>query len=174
MTVCVVCKKEPSRFTATYDTSDGQIVCEFCLKKKGVWDRCGGNSEKVAAYVSNRKLVDILYRDKASIAAANKQMSKVSEAASADRGKSIYDQMTESVSVASGENLPYVVLQVTLKEKLLGTGSRNLGELERVINGQVAKGYRLHTISTAAANSTGLAGGDRIQATLVFEKLGLR
>ena len=67
--------------------------------------------------------------------------------------------------------MQYVVLQVTLKEKLLGTGSRNLTQLEGVINNQAAKGYRLHTISTASAGSTGLLGGDRIQATLVFEKI---
>lgn len=65
----------------------------------------------------------------------------------------------------------YVVLQVTLKEKLFGTGSGNLTELEKVINNQDSKGYRLHTISTASAHSTGFAGGDRIQATMVFEKL---
>jgi hypothetical protein len=65
----------------------------------------------------------------------------------------------------------YVVLQVTLKEKFIGTTSRNLGELENVINAQAAKGYRLHTISTAASHSTGFGGGDRIQATMVFEKL---
>ena len=36
-----------------------------------------------------------------------------------------------------------------------------------------AKGYRLHTISTTSSGSKGIiAGGDRIQATLVFEKLG--
>ena len=67
--------------------------------------------------------------------------------------------------------MQYVVLQVTLKEKLLGTGSGNLSQLEKVINDQASKGYRLHTISTASANSTGWLGGDRIQATLVFEKL---
>ena len=67
--------------------------------------------------------------------------------------------------------MQYVVLQVTLKEKFLGTGSRNLGQLESVINEQAAKGYRLHTISTASATSTGFGGGDRIQATMVFEKL---
>ena len=67
--------------------------------------------------------------------------------------------------------MQYVVLQVTLKEKLLGTGSRNLTQLEGVINNQAAKGYRLHTISTTSAGSTGLLGGDRIQATLVFEKI---
>ncbi len=38
----------------------------------------------------------------------------------------------------------YVVLQVALKEKLVGTTS---------------------------AHSTGMGGGDRIQATMVFEKL---
>ena len=75
-------------------------------------------------------------------------------------------------SGASGaEGLAYVVLQVTLKEKLIGTGSGNLTALEKVINEQAAKGYRLHTITTASASSGGLMGGDRIQATLVFEKL---
>ncbi|MGN1165117.1 MAG: DUF4177 domain-containing protein [Lachnospiraceae bacterium] len=70
-----------------------------------------------------------------------------------------------------GTDKPYVVLQVTLKEKLLGTGSGNLTELENVINAQAAKGYRLHTITTANGGSKGFGGGDRIQATLVFEKL---
>ena len=65
----------------------------------------------------------------------------------------------------------YVVLQVTLKEKFIGTGSKNLSQLEDVINEQAAKGYRLHTISTASAQSSGFGGGDRIQATMVFEKL---
>lgn len=77
-----------------------------------------------------------------------------------------------SFSGASGvTGLNYVVLQVTLKEKLFGTGSGNLTELEDVINKQAAKGYRLHTISTANGGSKGLGGGDRIQATMVFEKI---
>jgi hypothetical protein len=66
---------------------------------------------------------------------------------------------------------PYVVLQVTLKEKFIGTGSKNLSELENVINAQAAKGYRLHTITAASAHSSGFGGGDRIQATMVFEKV---
>ena len=75
-------------------------------------------------------------------------------------------------SQASGRNgLNYVVLQVTLKEKFLGTGSGNLTALEEVINEQAAKGYRLHNITTASASSGGFLGGDRIQATMVFEKL---
>ena len=65
----------------------------------------------------------------------------------------------------------YVVLQVTLKEKLIGTGSGNLSELENVINRQCAKGFRLHTITTASAHSSGFMGVDRIQATLVFESI---
>jgi hypothetical protein len=65
----------------------------------------------------------------------------------------------------------YVVLQVILKEKLWGTGSGNLTELEKAINAQAALGYRLHTISTAASGSKGLGGGDRIQATMVFERI---
>lgn len=69
--------------------------------------------------------------------------------------------------------LPYVVLQVTLKEKLIGTGSKNLSILEEVINAQVAKGYRLHTMSTASTLSSGVLGGDRIQATLVFERMDI-
>lgn len=80
-------------------------------------------------------------------------------------------QRESSYSTASGNNYQYVVMQVTLKEKFLGTGSGNLTELEDVINEQAAKGYRLHTITTATGGSKGLMGGDRIQATLVFEKV---
>ncbi|MDO5695923.1 MAG: DUF4177 domain-containing protein [Eubacteriales bacterium] len=76
-----------------------------------------------------------------------------------------------SLSTASGNALNYVVLQVTLKEKFLGTGSGNLTELEHVINAQASQGYRLHTISTTNGGSKGFMGGDRIQATMVFEKI---
>jgi len=66
--------------------------------------------------------------------------------------------------------MEYVVLQIVLKEKFIGTGSGNLSELEAILNQQAAKGYRLHTISTTSGGSKGLLGGDRLQATLVFEK----
>lgn len=66
----------------------------------------------------------------------------------------------------------YVVIQVILKEKLWGTGSGNLTSLEKAINDQAAQGYRLHTITTASSGSKGIGGGDRIQATMVFERLG--
>lgn len=67
----------------------------------------------------------------------------------------------------------YVVLQVVLTEKLFGTGSgiTSLTNLQRVINEQAAKGYRLHTISTTSSGSKGFFGGDKIQATMVFERL---
>ena len=69
---------------------------------------------------------------------------------------------SSTYSTASGvEGLQYVVLQVTLKEKFL----------EEVLNEQASKGYRLHTITTASAQSGGFLGGDRIQATMVFEKI---
>jgi len=46
-----------------------------------------------------------------------------------------------------------------------------LTELEKAINTQAALGYRLHTITTASSGSKGLGGGDRIQATMIFERL---
>ena len=82
-----------------------------------------------------------------------------------------FDLDSSSYSGASGEQFKYVVMQVTLKEKFFGTGSGNLTELEKVINEQASKGYRLHTISTSNGGSKGLMGGDRIQATMVFEKI---
>ena len=60
----------------------------------------------------------------------------------------IKDASTHSTA-SNATDLHYVVLQVTLKEK----------------------GYRLHTITTANGGSKGLGGGDRIQATMVFEKI---
>lgn len=67
----------------------------------------------------------------------------------------------------------YVVIQVVLTEKLMGTGSgvMSLTNLQKVINDQAAKGYRLHTITTTSSGSKGFLGGDKIQATMVFEKI---
>lgn len=69
--------------------------------------------------------------------------------------------------------MKYIVLQVILKESLIGTGSNlsTMSKLQDVINEQAEKGYRLHTISTTSSGSKGLLGGDRIQATMVFEKI---
>lgn len=48
-----------------------------------------------------------------------------------------------------GRRDKYVVIQVVLTEKLLGTGSgtASLTNLQAEINKQAAKGYRLHNIS---------------------------
>lgn len=69
--------------------------------------------------------------------------------------------------------MKYLVLQVVLKEKLIGVGSNlaTMSELQATINKQAEKGYRLHTITTTSSGSKGLLGGDRIQATMVFEKI---
>lgn len=54
----------------------------------------------------------------------------------------------------------YIVIQAVLTEKLIGTGSgiRSLTNLQNVINEQAEKGYRLHTITTAASGSKGFWG----------------
>lgn len=69
--------------------------------------------------------------------------------------------------------MKYIVLQVVLKENLIGTGSnaQTMSKLQNVINEQADKGYKLHTISTTSSGSKGLLGGDRIQATMVFERI---
>ncbi len=67
--------------------------------------------------------------------------------------------------------MSHVVLPVILKEKLWGTGSGNLTELEKTINARAALGYRLHSIPTAAPGSRGFGGGNRVHATMVFERL---
>ena len=66
----------------------------------------------------------------------------------------------------------YIVIQVILKEKLIGTGSWNLFQLEDIINEQAANGYALHSFSTTTSGSKGIFRGDRIQATMVFERMG--
>lgn len=82
-----------------------------------------------------------------------------------------WDDIAGRASNGAGEK--YVVLQVVLTEKFLGTGSgvASLTNLQNEINKQAAKGYRLHTISTTASGSKGFLGGDKIQATMVFERI---
>lgn len=70
----------------------------------------------------------------------------------------------------------YIVRQVVLSEAFIGTGSKDssLSYLQDIINSYVPKGYRLHTITTTASGSKGLLGGDKIQATLIFERYDVR
>ena len=85
-------------------------------------------------------------------------------------------QHIQTDAAAGGQPRPgpqggqYVVLQVVLKEKLWGSGSGNLTELEQVLNTQASYGYRLHTITTESTASQGMGGGF-FEATMVFEKI---
>ncbi len=65
----------------------------------------------------------------------------------------------------------YRVMQIVLREKFIGKGSKNFKEIEDLCNEQFVEGYRLHTFAQATAGSTGIAGGDRIVCNLVFEKM---
>lgn len=78
-----------------------------------------------------------------------------------------------TLKAKGGKNDKYVVLQVVLTEKFIGTGSgiSSLTNLQAAINEQADKGYRLHTITTASSGSKGFLGGDKIQATMVFERI---
>jgi hypothetical protein len=70
----------------------------------------------------------------------------------------------------------YIVRQIVLTEAFFGTGSNqnSLMTLQNAINQEVAHGYRLHTMSTTSSGSKGFMGGDKIQATLIFERIDLR
>ena len=65
----------------------------------------------------------------------------------------------------------YRVMQVVLREKFTGKGSKNFLEIEEICNQQYAEGYRLHTFAQSTANSTGFGGGDRTVCNLVFERM---
>lgn len=65
----------------------------------------------------------------------------------------------------------YRVMQVVLREKFVGKGSKNFQEIEDLCNQQYADGYRLHTFAQSTANSAGFGGGDRTVCNLVFEKM---
>lgn len=65
----------------------------------------------------------------------------------------------------------YRVMQIVLREKFIGKGSKNFAEIEDVCNEQWEEGYRLHTFAQSTANSTGFGGGDRTVCNLVFERI---
>ena len=65
----------------------------------------------------------------------------------------------------------YRVMQIVLREKFVGKGSKNFVEIEELCNQQWAEGYRLHTFAQSNATSTGFGGGDRTVCNLVFEKI---
>ncbi len=65
----------------------------------------------------------------------------------------------------------YRVMQVVLREKFVGKGSKNFSEIEDICNQQFAEGYRLHTFAQSTAGSAGFGGGDRTVCNLVFERM---
>lgn len=65
----------------------------------------------------------------------------------------------------------YRVMQVVLREKFVGKGSKNFREIEDLCNEQYAEGYRLHTFAQSTAGSSGFGGGDRTVCNLVFERM---
>lgn len=68
-------------------------------------------------------------------------------------------------------NGQYRVMQIVLREKFMGKGSKNFTEIEDLCNQQYAQGYRLHTFAQSTANSSGIGGGDRTVCNLVFERM---
>lgn len=65
----------------------------------------------------------------------------------------------------------YKVMQVVLREKFVGKGSKNFKEIEDLCNEQWELGYKLHTFAQSTAGSTGFGGGDRTVCNLVFERI---
>ncbi len=82
----------------------------------------------------------------------------------------ILDAFNDESGKVSTSNDRYRVMQVVLREKFVGKGSKNFTEIEELCNEQWAQGYRLHTFAQSTANSTGFGGGDRTICNLVFEK----
>lgn len=78
-----------------------------------------------------------------------------------------FNDEEDKVNVGTGR---YRVMQIVLREKFIGKGSKNFSEIEDLCNQQWKEGYRLHTFAQSTANSTGFGGGDRTVCNLVFEK----
>lgn len=136
-----------------------------------------GTVVKVRDWDADVKWANVSYRDRWGyslreylVPISDDEAAKV-RAASTDTLNAERLSDTFTFSTASGYDRPYIVIQVTLKEKWFGSGSRNLTDLEDAINHYAARGYRLHTMSTSESSTKGGLGGDRVQATLVFEKI---
>ena len=96
-------------------------------------------------------------------------------AAAADSASSIFHEALDAFNDEEGKISnsfgQYRVMQVVLREKFVGKGSKNFREIEDLCNQQYAEGYRLHTFAQSTAHSTGMLGGDRTVCNLVFEKM---
>ena len=83
----------------------------------------------------------------------------------------IMDAFNDEVGKINNGTGKYKVMQVVLREKFVGKGSKNFKEIEDLCNEQWALGYRLHTFAQSTAGSTGLGGGDITVCNLVFERI---
>ena len=83
----------------------------------------------------------------------------------------IMDAFNDEVGKINNGTGKYKVMQVVLRKKFVGKGSKNFKEIEDLCNEQWALGYRLHTFAQSTAGSTGLGGGDRTVCNLVFERI---
>ena len=81
------------------------------------------------------------------------------------------DAFNDEVGKINNGTGKYKVMQIVLREKFVGKGSKNFKEIEDLCNEQWALGYRLHTFAQSTAGSTGLGGGDRTVCNLVFERI---
>lgn len=83
----------------------------------------------------------------------------------------ILDSFNDEEGKFNNNQGKYRVMQVVLREKFIGKGSKNFNEIEEICNKQFAEGYRLHTFAQSTAGSTGFGGGDRTVCNLVFERM---
>lgn len=83
----------------------------------------------------------------------------------------IMDGFNDAAGQINNGTGQYRVMQVVLREKFVGKGSKNFTEIEDLCNQQYAEGYRLHTFAQSTATSTGFGGGDRTVCNLVFERM---
>ena len=173
--ICQMCGKEFRGNVS--DILPGKNLCELCASNVRKYAKGETSAERNDAYEYLLTCREITQDGKIvnAIDSLIRQHSVLPAEPEPDSSLIKLWQHASSHSAGSGKELPYIVYQITLKEKLLGTGSRNLTELEEVLNHFFSKGYRLHSISTTTSTggSMGFAGGDRIPATLVFEKIDL-
>lgn len=83
----------------------------------------------------------------------------------------IFDAFNDEAGKINHNTGKYRVIQIVLREKFIGKGSKNFLEIEEICNQQFAEGYRLHTFAQSTAQSTGFGGGDRTVCNLIFERI---
>ena len=83
----------------------------------------------------------------------------------------IVDKFNDEEGKVNFGNGKYRIMQIILREKFVGKGSKNFIEIEQLCNEQHEQGYKLHTFAQSTATSTGFGGGGRTVCNLVFERI---